>query len=177
MTQVVSDLTVSVERSFDVDGDAAFRALVDPAVVGDVERVDAADATRPEGLDAPERPGRESAETGPPPRFRAGETYVGDLPMAFEGRPASFESYFTVEATEYPRLVLSGGGDADAGSFDARVVVAVADVPDGSVVRLDATLDVAGSVAALGPETVRAGLTRAVERYFSDVERSLAHAR
>lgn len=170
MTQVISDLTVSVERTVNVDGDTAFAALADPETLGGTDRL-ARDST--------------TAARGPPPRSRPGDTYVGDVVVPVDddgrrgsldagvgGRDVSFESHFTVEYTDSGQLVLSGGGDADAGSFDARVVVAVADVPDGAVVRVDATMDVAGPVAAAGAESVRAGAVTVLERYLSVVERA-----
>lgn len=162
MTQVVSDLTVSVERTYGVDGETLFRTLLDPVLTGDAERVR-----------TPEEP-TAVVETGPPPRLRAGETYVADVDVPLGPTGVSFETYVTVEDTEYPRLVLEGGGDGDAGSFDARIVVAVADVPEGSMVRFDVMMDVAGEAASPGAEPVRAAATRAVERYFSTVERELA---
>jgi hypothetical protein len=177
MTQVISDLTVSVERPVDVDGDIAFDLLAHPETLGGTDRV-ARDA-------AP------NAARGPPPRMRPGDTYVGDVlvPLDREDRygswdavtgagagagegGVSFESYFTVEHSDDGRLVLSGGGDADVGSFDARVAVAVADVPDGAVVRVDATMDVAGPIAAAGAESVRAAAAAVLDRYLSGVERT-----
>lgn len=171
MTQVISDLTVSVERTVDVDGDAAFDVLADPETLGAADRL-ARDSTA-------------TAARDPPPRLRPGDTYVDDVVVPVEddgrrgsldadvdGREVSFESQFTVEHTDSGRLVLSGGGDADAGSFDARVAVAVADVPDGAVVRVDATIDVAGAVAAAGAQSLRAGVAAVLERYLSVVERA-----
>jgi carbon monoxide dehydrogenase subunit G len=171
MTQVIADLTVSVERTVDVDGDAVFDVLADPETLGWTDHV-ARDSTA-------------AAARDPPPRLRPGDTYVGDVDVpianddrpgsrdaAVRGREVSFESSFTVEHSDDARLVLSGGGDADAGSFDAHVVVAVADVPDGAVVRVDATVDVAGTVAAAGAESVRAGAATVLERYLSGVERA-----
>jgi|GEM_PF-1174576 carbon monoxide dehydrogenase subunit G len=163
MTQVVSDLTVSVEKTYDVDGETLFRAMLDPAVAGAAERVSADD-------DSSRRP------SGPPPGLQAGETYVADVDAPLGSIASSFETYVTVEASEYPRVVLAGGGDGESGSFDARIVVAIADVPEGAMVRFDVKMDVAGEVAALGAETVRAAATRTVERYFSTVERELPRA-
>lgn len=161
MTQVVSDLTVSLERTYDVDGRTLFGAMLDPAVTGDAECVASAG-------------GPSVAETGPPPGPKAGDTFVGDVDVPLRSLASSFETYMTVETTEYPQLMLSGGGDGDAGSFDARIVVAVVDVPEGSMVRFDVNMNVAGDVAGLGIEAVRAAATRTVERYFSTVESRLA---
>jgi carbon monoxide dehydrogenase subunit G len=169
VTRVISDLTVSVERTVDVDGDAVFDVLADPETIGRTGRVAEDSAV--------------TAERGPPPQLRRGDTYVGDVvvpveddgqrgPLDVGGREVSFESQFTVEHSDGGRLVLSGGGDADAGSFDARVTVAVADVPDGAVVRVDATMDVAGRVAVAGAESVRASTATVLDRYLSGVERA-----
>lgn len=169
MTQVISDLTVSVERTVPVDAERVFDALADPETLESTDRV-ARDVTS-------------DAVTGPPPRVRPGDTYVGgvDVPVGdgdqrgvLDAGAASFESYFTVESLDGGRLVLSGGGDADDGSFDARVIVAVADVPEGAVVRVDATMDVAGSVAAVGAEPMRAAAAAVLDRYLSGVERVAA---
>jgi len=170
MTRVISDLTVSVERTVDVDGDAVFDVLSDPKTLGGTDRVARGSTT----TDA----------RGPPPRLRPGDTYVGDVVVPFEasdrrgstgervrGGEVSFDSYFTVEHRDGSRLVLSGGGDADVGSFDARVTVAVADVPDGAVLRVDATVDVAGAVAAVDAEAIRAGAAAVLDDYLSGVER------
>ncbi|NHN41522.1 hypothetical protein G9C85_07705 [Halorubellus sp. JP-L1] len=179
MTQVIADLTVSVERTYDVDASTLFDGLADPETLGDVERAttgerestsDHATATD----DHPASTDDHAAATGPPPRLSPGETYVGDVDVPIGADVVSFESYFTVEKREADRLVLAGGGDADAGSFDARVVVAIADVPEGAVVRVDAHLDVAGDVAAVGSRSVRDGITRVLERYLSGVERVVA---
>jgi len=168
MTEVISDLTVSVERTVDVDAETVFDALANPETLGGTERV-TRDATAPRG---------------PPPRLRPGDAFVGDVVVPFEpsGRrgsadagvrwsEVSFDSSFTVEHSDGSRLVLSGGGDADAGSFDARVAVAVADVPDGAVLRVDATVDVAGAVAAVDAEAIRAGAAAVLDDYLSGVER------
>jgi carbon monoxide dehydrogenase subunit G len=171
MTQVISDLTVSVERTVGVDGDAVFDVLADPETLGTTDRV-ARDSTA-------------TAARGPPPRLRPGDTYVGDVLLRVEddgrrgsrdadvgGSEVSFESYFTVEHSDSGRLVLSGGGDADVGSYDARITVAVADVPEGAVLRVDATMDVAGSIAGVGAESVRASVVTVLDRYLSGVERA-----
>lgn len=190
MTNVIGDLTVSVERTVNVDGETAFDVLADPETLGGVERV----AREASDADAYERDastanggGRDATVRDPPPRVRRGDTFVGDveIPATRDGAAAAavddggaasvtFESYFTVERHDAGRLVLSGGGDGDAGSFDARVVVAVADVAEGAVVRVDATMDVAGEVASLGARRVRAAATTVLERYLSGVERVAA---
>ncbi|WP_323675376.1 hypothetical protein [Halorubellus sp. PRR65] len=183
MTNVIGDLTVSVERTVDVDGETVFDVLADPATLGGVDRV-----ARDENPDAGGREGAPgSGVRDPPPRLRCGDTFVGEVaaPARSDADRApdvgagatpgtAFESYFTVEGHDAGRLVLSGGGDADAGSFDARVVVAVADVPGGAVVRVDATMDVAGRVASRGARRVRAAATAVLERYLSSVERAAA---
>jgi len=171
MTQVIADLTVSVERTFDADAPALFDVLADPETLGDVERATSGDRATPSDRSTTGAP---ADATAPPPRLSPGESYVGDVDVPIGADVASFESFFTVEKREADRLVLSGGGDADAGSFDARVVVAVADVQDGAVVRVDARLDVAGDVAAAGSRAVRAGTTRVLERYLSGVEQAVA---
>jgi hypothetical protein len=181
MTQVIADLTVSVERAFEADGETLLDVLADPSVLSSVERVRRAEETR-------------AAATGPPPRPQPGDTYVGDLTVpasAAGGEPGrsidvdgtspgapgvgsvAFESYFSVESYDAGRLVFTGGGDADEGSFDARIVVAVADVPGGAVVRVDAAMDVAGDVATAGAEPVREAVTALLDCYLSGVERTV----
>jgi carbon monoxide dehydrogenase subunit G len=183
MTNVIGDLTVSVERTLDVDGETVFDVLADPETLGDVERV-----AREERRESTGRAGATGAGVrDPPPQLHRGDTFVGSVAVPGGrdadrvpdvgdgvGTGASFESYFTVEEHDAGRLVLSGGGDGDAGSFDARVVVAVADVPDGAVVRVDATMDVAGRVASLGAQRVRAAAAAVLERYLSRVDRAAA---
>ncbi|MFC6953961.1 hypothetical protein [Halorubellus litoreus] len=185
MTNVIGDLTISVERTVDVDGETVFDVLADPETLGGAERV-----AREETRESTGRAGAPGAGVrDPPPRVRRGDTFVGTVAApagrdadgvpevgdgSAVGTGASFESYFTVEEHDAGRLVLSGGGDGDAGSFDARVVVAVADVTEGAVVRVDATMDVAGKVASLGAQRVRAAAAAVLERYLSRVERAAA---
>ena len=73
MTNVIGDLTISVERTLDVDGETVFDVLADPETLGAAERV-AREETRAS-------PGRARAPGAgvrdPPPRLRRGDTFVG----------------------------------------------------------------------------------------------------
>jgi carbon monoxide dehydrogenase subunit G len=170
MTRTISDLTVSVERTVDVDADAVFDAIANLGQFDGVERV----------VRASEQP---TVATGPPPGSEPGATYVGAVSVpetaganataASTPGGVTFDTYFTVDERGSRQLVLDGGGDADVGSFDAHVVVAVADVPEGAIVRVDATMDVAGDVATAGAEAVRVAAAGVLERYLSIVDRDV----